>query len=80
MIDLERNPGFAFSSLQERSREPGLSVLMFIEGMLIFVIIPLASVRHDAGIRFWRPMFNFARARHAGWVTSAQSLGRRRRA
>jgi hypothetical protein len=33
-----------FLRLQERSREPGLSVLMFIEGTLIFVIIPLASV------------------------------------
>jgi hypothetical protein len=33
-----------FLKLQERSREPGLSVLMFIEGTLIFVIIPLASV------------------------------------
>jgi voltage-gated potassium channel Kch len=33
-----------FLKLQERSREPGLSALMFIEGTLIFVIIPLASV------------------------------------
>jgi hypothetical protein len=33
-----------FLKLQERSREPGLSVLMFIEGTLIFAIIPLASV------------------------------------
>ena len=33
-----------FLKLQERSREPGLSVLMFIEGTLIFVVIPLASV------------------------------------
>src|SRR5271169_1267958 len=33
-----------FLKLQERSREPGLSALMLIEGTLIFVIIPLASV------------------------------------
>ena len=33
-----------FLKLQERSREPGLTALMLIEGTLIFVIIPLASV------------------------------------
>ena len=33
-----------FLRWQERSREPGLSALMFIEGTLIFAIIPLASV------------------------------------
>jgi hypothetical protein len=33
-----------FLKLQERSREPGLTALMFIEGTLIFAIIPLASV------------------------------------
>jgi hypothetical protein len=33
-----------FLKWQERSREPGLSALMLIEGTLIFLIIPLASV------------------------------------
>jgi hypothetical protein len=33
-----------FLKLQERSREAGLTALMFIEGTLIFVIIPLAGV------------------------------------
>jgi hypothetical protein len=33
-----------FLKWQERSREPGLSALLLIEGTLIFVIIPLASV------------------------------------
>ena len=33
-----------FLKWQERSREPGLTALMFIEGTLIFVIIPLSGV------------------------------------
>jgi len=33
-----------FLKLQERSREPGLTALMLIEGILIFLIIPLAGV------------------------------------
>jgi len=33
-----------FLKWQERSREPGLSALLLIEVMLIFVVIPLASI------------------------------------
>jgi voltage-gated potassium channel Kch len=33
-----------FLKWQERSREPGLTALMFIEGTLIFIIIPLSGV------------------------------------
>jgi hypothetical protein len=39
-----RKSWIRFLRLQESSREPGLTALMFIEGLLLFLIIPLASV------------------------------------
>jgi Ion channel len=39
-----RKSWIRFLRLQESSREPGLTALMFIEGFLLFLIIPLASV------------------------------------
>ena len=61
-----RKSWIRFLKWQERSREPGLTALMLIEGTLIFGIIPLGDILADSG---------YAHRTAEGWAIPLRAAG-----